>query len=788
LKRQQAEHLRLIPCLTFGFSFGLLIACLSSLAQTISPITSSGLNTRVSPPSSLPSGQVQYDITGGTRPGGGANLFHSFGAFGIPSNDIANFLNDSGLATSNILGRVTGRNISNIFGTIQTQGFESANLFLMNPAGFLFGPNATVNVGGMMSFTSADYLRHADGARFNAIPNTAAEGLLSASPVAAFGFLGSNPSAITVQGSQLSVAPGQSLSRLGAISLFNLVCLTMEWRNRLASLPQVDKSAWAAWPRLEKFWQALSAEALNINGQSFGNLGAIQVSEQSVIEVTGNGGSTVRIRGGSFVLDNSTISATVVGPGPVSITVQASQVNAHGAAITVDTIDISGNAPAGDISIRTQPAAGSVSNEINLTNSVITSSMSGNGNAGNINLDTGHLHLDTTIVKSEAIPFEGFTGGNAGTIQAKVGGDLTLTNSGLSTITGGNGNAGNILLEANSLLSENSVISSATFPLIPDGGNGGNIGMTIAQDLHLTNSTIESQTNSNGNAGNISVKANDLTLDSSSLSTAAAVLVNAGNIEVTVSTAVGGTITVDSANMVSMTNGSTITTSSTGPGNIQINAGNQFAMTDSTLATEAHHSGGGLIKIATDPNGTVQFANSTISAFALDGTGGGGSVNIDPQYVLLLNSHIIANAVFGPGGNVSITTNLLLMDTASSISASSQFNQSLVAPAGGHLIPLAQKPLIPMLLSQRCAALAEGIFSTFAVAGRDSLPAEPGGWLSNPLALATAELVSSTTTEPETRIGLSEPTEAMPVVSLRRIAPPGFLSQSFAGDWSGCTS
>ena len=46
-----------------------------------------------------------------------------------------------------------GGNLSNIFGTIQTTGFGNANLFLMNPAGFLFGPNATVNVGGMVSFT-----------------------------------------------------------------------------------------------------------------------------------------------------------------------------------------------------------------------------------------------------------------------------------------------------------------------------------------------------------------------------------------------------------------------------------------------------------------------------------------------------------------------------------------------------------------------------------------------------------------------------------------------------------
>ena len=58
-----------------------------------------------------------------------ANLFHSFGNFGVPNNNIANFLNESGAATSNILGRVTGGNPSNIFGTIQTTGFGNANLF-----------------------------------------------------------------------------------------------------------------------------------------------------------------------------------------------------------------------------------------------------------------------------------------------------------------------------------------------------------------------------------------------------------------------------------------------------------------------------------------------------------------------------------------------------------------------------------------------------------------------------------------------------------------------------------
>ena len=60
-----------------------------------------------------------------------------------------------------------------------------------------------------MSFTTADYLRLADGARFNAIPGSA-DASISSAPVAAFGFLGSNPGAITVQGGRTRRLPGQT--------------------------------------------------------------------------------------------------------------------------------------------------------------------------------------------------------------------------------------------------------------------------------------------------------------------------------------------------------------------------------------------------------------------------------------------------------------------------------------------------------------------------------------------------------------------------------------------------
>src|SRR5262250_2805763 len=213
----------------FGFSLVLAFNP-NSLVQAAAPITPSGLNTQVTLSATPPAGKTQYDITGGTRPGGGPNLFHSFGQFNVPTNNIANFLNSgsinpanpnvilpSGLPTANILGRINGGNPSSIFGMIQTNGpggFPTANLFLMNPNGFLFGPTATINVGGMVTFTTADYMRLTDNARFNAVAGPA-DALLTAAPVAAFGFLGNNPAAIAVQGSTLQVAQGQSLSLVG---------------------------------------------------------------------------------------------------------------------------------------------------------------------------------------------------------------------------------------------------------------------------------------------------------------------------------------------------------------------------------------------------------------------------------------------------------------------------------------------------------------------------------------------------------------------------------------------
>ena len=98
------------------------------------------------------------NISGGTQAGG--NLFHSFIKLGLQPQEIANFLSQPGI--SNILGRVTGGDVSVIEGLIRVIGGD-ANLFLMNPAGIVFGANSRLDVPGSFTATTANAIGFDDG-------------------------------------------------------------------------------------------------------------------------------------------------------------------------------------------------------------------------------------------------------------------------------------------------------------------------------------------------------------------------------------------------------------------------------------------------------------------------------------------------------------------------------------------------------------------------------------------------------------------------------------------------
>jgi filamentous hemagglutinin family protein len=137
--------LPLVGGIPLGITNSFLHASEPAQAQPITP-TADGTGTVVSPNGN------QFNILGGTVSGDGANLFHSFEKFGLNSGQSATFLSNPQI--QNILGRVVGGNPSLINGLIQVSGGNS-NLFLMNPAGIIFGPNASLNIPASFSATTA---------------------------------------------------------------------------------------------------------------------------------------------------------------------------------------------------------------------------------------------------------------------------------------------------------------------------------------------------------------------------------------------------------------------------------------------------------------------------------------------------------------------------------------------------------------------------------------------------------------------------------------------------------
>jgi filamentous hemagglutinin family protein len=96
----------------------------------------------------------------------GQNLFHSFERFGVPTKGRVTFTGPDGL--KNVIGRVTGGERSSIDGTLASK-IQGADLWLLNPAGILFGPHARLQVPGSFHASTADELRFADGAVFSAL-------------------------------------------------------------------------------------------------------------------------------------------------------------------------------------------------------------------------------------------------------------------------------------------------------------------------------------------------------------------------------------------------------------------------------------------------------------------------------------------------------------------------------------------------------------------------------------------------------------------------------------------
>jgi filamentous hemagglutinin family protein len=132
------------------------------VAQTVVPDTTLGAESSTVTPDGVIRGVLSDRIEGGaTR---GSNLFHSFERFNIDAGRGVYFANPVGI--ENILSRVTGSNRSDIFGRLGVLG--NANLFLLNPNGIVFGPNADLDIVGSFTATTANAIQLGDQGFFSA--------------------------------------------------------------------------------------------------------------------------------------------------------------------------------------------------------------------------------------------------------------------------------------------------------------------------------------------------------------------------------------------------------------------------------------------------------------------------------------------------------------------------------------------------------------------------------------------------------------------------------------------
>ena len=149
-----------------------------------------------------------YNIDGGQISKGGENLFHGFEQFNLDTEQTANFM--ASPEVKNIIGSVEGGAASTINGTLQVSGSD-ANLYLINPAGILFGSDVQLNLAGGITATTADGIDFENEQFF--VGESFDYSKLSGSPTA-FRFTKAEASAVINLG-DLQVNPKQFISLTG---------------------------------------------------------------------------------------------------------------------------------------------------------------------------------------------------------------------------------------------------------------------------------------------------------------------------------------------------------------------------------------------------------------------------------------------------------------------------------------------------------------------------------------------------------------------------------------------
>jgi filamentous hemagglutinin family protein len=648
------------------------------------------------------------------------NLFHSFSTFNVGQGETAKFTGPSSI--SNVIARVTGGSASNVNGQIAST-IPKADLFLINPAGWVFGRTATLNVQGSVHVSTADVVRFADGT----VMSTASPGSssLTVAPPTAFGFLGMNPGGISINGSALAPGAGKDLSLVGGpVSIKNAAVEATAGKVRIVStagpgdvsLQHGSRSGASAKAFGPVTISGTSIRVFNASGgQARGGLrvkgGTVTIANGSTL-IAGNSTSasypTVSVRGDDVALTGSQLGSAAVGSGNGgAIQVKANRSVSIGPDQAGNSSILSGasaaSATSGSVSIASgdtilvQPGSkigsgtfnGLAPGQINLQaphisiNGPDTGVLSSTGTDSSANAGPISLTADTITVANGGIIATAALGkGNSGTITISTH-LLTLNNQGeINTNTFGLGNAGDISIsgigQGSQVVIDGSNPAGRTGifsePQQTAAGNGGHISV-LADSIALQGGQISSTSFGSKSAGSVDVTAKELYINGLGRTAGAGGLFS--NAEPSNSTTTGaetaGPVTV-TAHTIGLSNGGEITSSTFGNGN-----GGPVNVTANDITIRGPRSG--------------IFSSAGSGADNDIHTGSGGQVTVRAGQVAVTQGGLISSSSSdaGRGGDISLSggaqpLDLLVSGTGSSVQALASSGRSsgagMIAIAG----------------------------------------------------------------------------------------------------------
>jgi filamentous hemagglutinin family protein len=702
----------------FKTAWGLifLILCTQSPAQIVTDGTK-GTAGSIDPPQALTGPNYSIPDTFGTQVG--PNLFHSFSDFNINTGESATFSSGFAGVTDNVLSRVTGANVSNIDGLVEST-ISGANFFFINPNGIIFGPNATLNVPAGFEASTAHYLGFDDGGEFHA--TDVASTNLTIGDVTFHGWSNTAPNApLTAQDSVLQVANGESMLLGGAGLDLDGVSLT-------ASDGQVTLLN-AFIPGVIEATNSLASSVISAgaNGQVF-ILGGEFFADDAQI---GAGGLvSIQSQADISMVDSLVYSQDLGDAGDVSIstTGQLSLINS-----TIDASNISD--PAGNAGTVDVTAAA-----ITLTNSFLYADSLGTGpgvgaagaitvSADTLTLDRGYivtrvtdgaggpiaLNIDALIMSNDSGVFADARDsgtGNSGTIvirgrSAAEAGSIEVTGSVISARTLGGGDAGSVDILANSIqLTGPGTEFSGIYADAESAstGDAGNI-MVTANSISVDNQATIDATSIDGLSGTITLIVDSLSIDGGTIDAGTAGNADAGVINVTANminlsgsgaeistesavTGSSGTVTL-AANTLTLSDGAKITTDTEDGAGGTITLNIDALSLDDDSAISADSGGGGnagsiLIRGNTAAEvGSVDVTNSVIST-GTSSTGDAGSVDILADTIQLSGPGTTFGGIYSDALTTSIGNAGSILITAKTVSVD---NQATIDASGNHGMP-----------------------------------------------------------------------------------------------------